>query len=66
MRTVKNGEVNDAGVFYARKGFYKGKEVTVTHRDPATGEVWLEDFPVGKDPVTFGCWVPSDSVKIKE
>lgn len=56
---------NERGVFYARKGYYKGKEVTVTHRNPQTGEVWLEDYQVGKDPVTYGCWVDMDSVNFK-
>lgn len=55
---------NDARVFFARKGYYNGKEVTVTHRHGA--EVWLEDYPVGKNPITYGCWVSSDSVKYKD
>lgn len=54
---------NEAGVFYARKGFYKGKEVTVTHRDGAM--VYLEDYPIGKAPVEYGCWVPNESVNYK-
>ena len=54
---------NDAGVRFARKGYYKGKEVTVTHR--YRDMVWLEDYPVGHDPVEFGCWVPNRSVKYK-
>ena len=53
---------NESGVFFARRGYYKGKEVTITHRDPATGQVWLEDFPIGKSPVEYGCWVNGDSV----
>ena len=57
------GVENDARVFFAKKGYYKGKEVTVTHRNPATGEVWLEDYPVGKAPIRYGCWVNADSVR---
>ena len=57
------GVENDARVFFAKKGYYKGKEVTVTHRNPATGEVWLEDYPVGKAPIMYGCWVSADSVR---
>lgn len=55
---------NEARVLYARKGYYKGKEVTVTHRYGA--QVWLEDYPVGKKPVEYGCWVDSESVKYKD
>ena len=53
----KHGAENEAGVFYAVKGRYKGQEVTVTHHDGAM--VWLEDY--GKAP-NIGCWVPNDSV----
>ena len=56
MNTVEN----DAGVLYAKKGYYKGKEVTVTHHDGAM--VWLEDYPIGKNPIEYGCWVPNESV----
>lgn len=54
---------NDSKVFFARKGYYKGKEVTVTHRYGT--EVWLEDYPVSKAPIEYGCWVNSESVKYK-
>lgn len=54
---------NDAKVYFARKGYYNGREVTVTHRDGAM--VWLEDYPVGKDPVEYGAWVLNDSVSYK-
>lgn len=58
---TSRGVENEAGVFFARKGIYKGKEVTVTHRN---GEmVWLEDYPVSKAPVEYGLWVRNDSVK---
>lgn len=66
MKNPRNGAVNEANVFYARNGYYKGKLVTVTHRDPQSGELWLEDYPVGKNPVLFGAWVPADSVKFVE
>lgn len=57
---------NEAGVYFARKGYYKGKEVTVTHRDPKTGDVWLEDYPIKSSTkaTEYGIWVPGDSVKI--
>ena len=58
------GVENDARVFFAKKGYYKGKEVTVTHRDNAM--VWLEDYPVKQNGSTeYGIWVPSDSVSYK-
>ena len=55
---------NDGMVFFAKKGYYKGAEVTVTHRDPETGNVWLEDYK-GKGDIEAGCWVNADSVKYK-
>lgn len=61
---MKYGAENESGVFYATKGWYKGKEVTVTHHDGAM--VWLEDYPVGKGTIEYGCWVPNESVKYKE
>ena len=52
---------NEANVFFAKKGYYKGKEVTVTHHDGSM--VWLENYPVnGDDGLVVGCWVSSDSV----
>ena len=51
---------NDAGVLFAKKGYYKGQEVTVTHHDGAM--VWLEDYPIGKNPIEYGCWVSNESV----
>jgi len=57
------GVENVAGVYFARKGYYKGKEVTVTHRDPATGDLWLEDYQVkGANGLDYGIWVNADSV----
>lgn len=63
---MDKGVWNEAGVFFARKGYYKGKEVTVTHRDPASGQVWLEDFEVNKNPTEVGLWVNGDSVSYKK
>ena len=54
------GVDNEAGVYFARKGYYKGKEVTVTHRNG--DEVWIEDYPIGKAPIEYGCWVKNESV----
>ena len=52
---------NEAGVFFAKVGYYKGKEVIVTHHDGSM--VWLENYPVnGDDGLILGCWVPSESV----
>ena len=60
------GVENNAGVFYARKGYYKGTEVTVTHRDPESGKVWLDDYPVKTNgPTEYGLWVDADSVTYK-
>lgn len=58
---MMHGVENEAGVLYAKKGYYKGKEVTITHHSGA--EVWLEDYP--ESPLVYGCWVPSDSVTYK-
>lgn len=57
---------NEAGVLYAKKGFYRGTEVTVTHHYGA--EVWLEDYPIKQkgSPTEYGCWVSSDSVSYKD
>ena len=58
------GVENEARVFYARKGYYKGKEVTVTHRNGDM--VWLEDFPVRDNgSLEYGLWVRNDSVRYK-
>lgn len=59
---MKYGAENEAGVLYAKKGYYKGKEVTITHHSGS--QVWLEDYPV-KDVdgmMVCGCWVESASV----
>ena len=55
---------NDAGVLYAKTGMYCGKKVTITHRDPASDMVYLEDFPVqiGKS-VEYGAWVHKSEVQ---
>ncbi len=54
---------NEAGVLYAKKGYYKGQEVTVTHHYGA--EVWLEDYKE-KGSRECGCWVSGDSVSYKD
>lgn len=52
---------NESGVYFAKRGYYKGKEVTVTHRHGSM--VWVEDYPInGDDGLIVGCWVPSESV----
>jgi len=62
MKTVDN----EAGVKFARKGYYKGVEVTVTHRYGS--QVWLEDYPIRhKGSATeWGCWVEGESVTYKD
>ena len=59
MQITENGN----RLLTARKGRYNGKKVTITHRDPRTGNVWLDDYPIGKNPITYGCWVKEESVK---
>ena len=61
MKTVDN----EAGVFNAKVGYYKGKKVTVTHRDPKSGQLWLEDFPTGKSPVEYGLWANADNERYR-
>ena len=62
MKTVDN----EAGVKFARKGYYKGVEVTVTHRYGS--QVWLEDYPIKSkgNPTEYGCWVEGESVTYKD
>lgn len=60
---------NEANVRNARIGIYEGKAYTFTHRNPRTGEVYAEDYPVrhssvnGRLHLNFGKWIPSESVK---
>lgn len=64
MRMIENS----AGVFNARKGRYAGQEVIVTHRDPATGMVWMDNFMIkhkGSRP-EFGMWVNPDAIEYVE
>lgn len=64
---MRESVVNEAGIFNAKKGYYKGKEVTVTHRDPKSGDVFLEDCPRKDGGITvYGIWVSADSVKYME
>ena len=60
MVTVPN--INN--LYNCRYGWYQGKKHLFTHRDPATGDLWGEDIPVGKSPVEYGKWVPGDSVRL--
>lgn len=61
----KRGEPNDAGVFGARRGNWRGTMSVFTHRNPKNGTVWGEDIPVmrGGRIVGYGAWVPYDEVK---
>ena len=60
------GVENNSRVFFAKKGYYKGTEVTITHRDPATGDVWLDDYPTkGPNGLDYGIWANADSVVYK-
>lgn len=55
---------NQNNLYFARYGYYGGSKYTFTHRDPATGDLWGEDIPVGKSPVEYGEWVSGDSVRL--
>ncbi len=55
---------NIYNLYNCRYGFYKGQKHLFTHRDPATGDLWGDDIPVGKNPVEYGAWVPGDSVRL--
>ena len=55
---------NESRVFFARYGYYNGSKYKFTHRDPKTGELFGDDIPVGKNPVTFGKWVSGESVRL--
>ena len=59
------GVENNNRVFFAKTGYYNGQEVTVTHRDPKSGQVWLDDYKFGKDSMDYGMWVDEDSVTYK-
>lgn len=55
---------NDAGVFNARRGIWKGVNSVFTHRNPKTGKLWGEDIPVfSRIYAERGMWVPADEVK---
>lgn len=53
---------NDAGVFNARHGIYKGdgKKYTFTHRNPSSGYLYGEDIPIANN--SYGKWVSPDDV----
>ena len=57
---------NEHGVLYARKGMYNGKEYTFTHRNPANGQLWADDYKyVTSAGTCYGMWVPADQVTFK-
>ena len=57
---------NEHGVLYARKGMYNGKEYTFTHRNPANGNLWADDYKyVTSAGTCYGMWVPADQVTFK-
>lgn len=51
---------NEAGVFGARYGVWKGYLSVFTHINPKNGKLWGEDILVGG---RFGAWVPKEEVK---
>ena len=55
---------NQSNLYFCRYGYYAGGKYTFTHRDPATGDLYGEDIPVGKSPVEYGKWVPGDQVRL--
>ena len=65
MQTVYNKD----GVLNARRAIYKGKRVIVTHKNPATSELWVEEDEdnvannSNKKKVELDCWVKGDSVE---
>ena len=66
-KRLNGGDVgNEAGVYFARRGYYNGQEVTVTHRFGS--QVYLEDFAVTSknSPPQYGLWVNNDSVQYKD
>ena len=57
---------NEHGVLYARKGMYNGKEYTFTHRNPANGNLWADDYKyVTAAGTCYGMWIPADQVTFK-
>ena len=57
---------NEHGVLYARKGMYNGKEYTFTHRNPANGSLWADDYKyISNGNTCYGVWVPSDQVTLR-
>ena len=64
---MKNGAANDAGVYYAQSGKYKGVESVFTHRDPDTGLIFGEDIPVKNGGhIEYGKWVEYGSIEFDE
>ena len=57
---------NEHGVLYARKGMYNGKEYLFTHRNPANGNLWADDYKyVTAAGTCYGMWIPADQVTFK-
>ena len=57
---------NEHGVLYARKGMYNGKEYTFTHRNPANGNLWADDYKyISNGNTCYGVWIPADQVTFK-
>ena len=45
---------------------YNGKEYTFTHRNPANGNLWADDYKyVTSAGTCYGMWVPADQVTFK-
>lgn len=63
------GVWNKDGVYFAKPSRYNGVPVIATHRNPETGEIWIEsidDIDVGKHKVQTDCWVNGDSIEYVE
>lgn len=54
---------NDAGVFGARRGIWRGKESVFTHRNPKNGKIWGENLPDHWGSLILGTWVDPKEVK---
>jgi len=56
---------NEAGVVNARKVMIGGKEYVATHRNPMSGDIYVEDYYVGvvNGVKTYGKWFRPDAVR---
>ena len=60
------GIKNEHGIFNAKKGMYNGKEYTFTHRNPANGQLWADDYKyISNGNTCYGVWLPADQVTFK-